>query len=35
MSFPPSLRNPGKLNSKKRLDIDLIVSGVSCGQCLR
>jgi hypothetical protein len=26
MSFPPSIRNPCKLNSKKRLDIDVIVS---------
>lgn len=26
MSFPPMLRNPAKLNNKKRLDIDLIVS---------
>ena len=26
MSFPPPLRNPCKLNSKKKLDIDLIVS---------
>lgn len=26
MSFPPALRNPSKLNSAKRLDIDLIVS---------
>lgn len=26
MSFPSSMRNPCRLNSRKRLDIDLIVT---------